>query len=48
MWAVNGLAGTVASVLGMGVAMEYGYTALLSVSFFGYALAWIALRRIEA
>ena len=46
MWAVNGLAGTVASVAGMGLAMELGYTALLLSSALAYALAWMSLGRI--
>ena len=45
MWAVNGLAGTVASVAGMGLAMELGFTALLLASTFGYAIAWMSLGR---
>ncbi|MFN2376849.1 MAG: hypothetical protein ABR538_09950 [Candidatus Binatia bacterium] len=45
MWAVNGLAGTVASVVGMGVAMEFGYTVLMLASFAGYVLAWSSLGR---
>lgn len=46
MWAVNGLAGTVASVAGMFLAMELGYTVLLLVSGLGYAVAWASLGRI--
>lgn len=45
MWAINGLSGTIASVIGMGVAMELGYTALLLASTFGYAVAWMSSRR---
>lgn len=45
MWAINGLAGTVASVMGMALAMEFGYSALLLLSCSGYVLAWTCLRR---
>ena len=45
MWAINGLAGTIASVMGMALAMELGYSALLLLSGFGYVLAWTSLRR---
>ena len=45
MWAVNGLAGTAASVVGMLLAMESGYTALLLASTLGYAIAWAAWPR---
>jgi hypothetical protein len=44
MWAVNGLSGTIASVAGMLLAMELGYTVLLAVSFLGYVVAWMSLR----
>ncbi|MGH9386916.1 MAG: hypothetical protein ACRD2N_21820 [Vicinamibacterales bacterium] len=40
MWAVNGLAGTLSSVVGMLLAMELGYTALLLAATVGYAIAW--------
>ncbi len=46
MWAVNGLAGTVASVAGMFLAMELGYTTLLLCSAAGYGAAWLSLRRM--
>jgi hypothetical protein len=45
MWAVNGLAGTVASVAGMLLAMELGYTVLLAVAALGYGVAWMSLTR---
>ncbi len=45
MWAVNGLAGTVASVAGMLLAMEMGYTVLLGVAMLGYGIAWLSLRQ---
>jgi len=45
MWAVNGLAGTAASVAGMLMAMELGYTALLLASTVGYGIAWAAWPR---
>ena len=48
MWAVNGLAGTVASVAGMFLAMELGYTALMLLSGLGYLAAWRSLRRMTA
>jgi hypothetical protein len=41
-WAVNGLAGTLASVVGMFIAMKLGYTALLVTATLGYAIAWAA------
>jgi hypothetical protein len=47
MWAVNGLAGTFASVAGMFLAMSAGYTNLLIGSTIGYALAWAAWVRIN-
>ncbi|HEY2773663.1 MAG TPA: hypothetical protein VGK20_06395 [Candidatus Binatia bacterium] len=46
MWAVNGLAGTLASILGMLVAMRWGYTVLLLLATFGYAGAWVARARM--
>ena len=45
MWAVNGLAGTAASIAGMWLAMLWGYTALLLASTLGYAIAWAAWPR---
>ena len=42
LWAVNGLAGTLASVVGMFIAMKLGYTALLVTATIGYAIAWAA------
>ncbi len=45
MWAVNGLSGTVASVAGMLLAMELGYTVLLAVAALGYGVAWLSLLR---
>ncbi len=45
MWAINGLSGTVASVLGMGLAMELGYSALLLAAALGYAVAWMSSMR---
>ena len=48
MWAINGLAGTIASVAGMFVAMEAGYSVLLLVSAAGYLVAWLALGRFRS
>ena len=48
MWAVNGLAGTLASVMGMFLAMQLGYTALLIAATIGYAVAWVARPRFAA
>jgi hypothetical protein len=45
MWAVNGLSGTLASVAGMLLAMELGYTLLLAIAAAGYAVAWWSLSR---
>jgi len=45
MWAINGLSGTIASVAGMFLAMELGYTALLVIASAGYAVAWMSLGR---
>jgi len=47
MWAINGLAGTIASVAGMFLAMETGYTVLLFVAAIGYVGAWLALQRFR-
>jgi hypothetical protein len=47
MWAVNGLAGTFASVAGMFLAMSAGYTSLLIAATIGYALAGAAWLRIS-
>lgn len=43
VWAVNGLCGVVASVLGMMIAISFGYTAVLLVGALAYgATAWAA------
>jgi len=43
VWAVNGLCGVVASVLGMMVAISFGYTAVLVLGAVAYgATAWAA------
>lgn len=47
MWAINGLAGTVASVGGMALAMELGYTTLLLTGMLAYGVAWATLGRFS-
>ena len=45
VWAVNGLAGVIGSVLGMLVAMLWGYTAVLLLGALAYGATAIASRR---
>ncbi len=47
MWAVNGVGGTLASVVGMLVATTWGYTALLLVGGLVYAAVYGILRRMR-
>jgi len=48
MWAINGLTGTFASVAGMFVAMELGYTTPLVFATAGYLIAWAVRSRFAA
>jgi spermidine synthase len=46
MWAVNGVGGTFASVVGMAVATAWGYTALLLLGAAGYVVSAALVRRL--